>query len=442
MSRRAAVTHSLERYFEFDRLATNWRTEILAGVTTFLTMAYIVFVNPSILREAGMPAQAVMAATCVCAALGSILMGIYANYPIALAPGMGINAYFTYTVCLGMGVSWQVALGTVFVAGVAFVLLTFAGIRQLIVSSLPVELHASVAAGIGLFLALIGLRNAGIVVADPKTTVTLGNLRDPNTLLAVFGLFLISVLMAWQVRAAMLIGILGTTALGLVFGLTRWQPQPLDWAQLSAATFKLDIRSALEPGMLEVVFVFLFVALFDNVGTLIGVAKKAGLIGPDNQIPRVERILLADATASIAGSLTGTSTVVSYIESAAGVSAGGRSGVAAIVTGLLFIAALFLAPLVGIIPAAATAPALIVVGSLMVSTVSEIPWTNPLVSMPAFLTMVTIPLTSSIANGIAIGFIAYTFLKVCRGEGRTVSWLVYLLTALFLLRFAIPGQSP
>ena len=426
----------LEGYFQFQALGTNWRTETLAGLTTFLTMAYIVFVNPSILHDAGMPAMAVMAATCVSAAFGSILMGLYARYPIALAPGMGINAYFAYTVVKGMGVRWEVALGTVFVAGVAFVLLTLCGVRQLIVSSLPVELHASVAAGIGLFLALIGFHNSGIIVSHPQTAVTLGNLRNPNALLAVFGLLLTSVLMAWGVRAAILIGILATTALGAVFGLVHWQPQSLQWSEMSATVLKLDIRSALGLGVLEIVFVFLFVALFDNVGTLVGVTKKAGLMDKEGRIPRVERILLADASASIVGSLTGTSTVVSYIESAAGVSAGGRSGFTAVVTGLLFIFALFAAPIVGVIPAAATAPALIIVGSLMVSTVAEIPWSNPVVAMPAFLTMVTIPLTSSIANGIAIGFIAYTVLKVGRGEYRSVSWLVYLLTALFIARFA------
>jgi AGZA family xanthine/uracil permease-like MFS transporter len=426
----------LESYFQFRALGTNWRTETLAGVTTFLTMAYIVFVNPSILHDAGMPAAAVMAATCVSAAFGSVLMGVYARYPIALAPGMGINAYFAYTVVRGIGVRWEVALGTVFVAGVAFVLLTLCGIRQLVVSSLPVELHASVAAGIGLFLALIGFHNSGIIVAHPQTAVTLGNLRNPNALLAIFGLLLTSVLMAWGVRAAILIGILATTALGAVFGLVHWQPQSLEWSQISATALKLDIRSALGLGVLEIVFVFLFVALFDNVGTLVGVTKKAGLMDKEGRIPRVERILLADASASIVGSLTGTSTVVSYIESAAGVSAGGRSGFTAVVTGLLFVFALFAAPIVGVIPAAATAPALIIVGSLMVSTVAEIPWSNPVLAMPAFLTMVTIPLTSSIANGIAIGFIAYTVLKVGRGEYRSVSWLVYLLTALFIARFA------
>ncbi len=425
----------INRLFRFRELGTNLRTEILAGATTFLTMAYIVFVNPAILREAGVPAAAAMAATCVSSALASLLMGFYARYPIALAPGMGINAYFTYTVVKGMGVSWQVALGAVFISGIIFVVFTLIGVQQRIVASLPVELHASVAAGIGLFLALIGLHNAGIVVPNPQTTVALGNLREPNTLLALFGLLLISVLLAWRVRAAMLIGILLTTAAGAAFGLTRWQPQTLSWSEMSAATLKLDIRSALAVGLLEIIFVFYFVDLFDNIGTLIGVTKKAGLLDKENRIPRVERILVADGLATIAGSLTGTSTVVSYIESAAGVSAGGRSGFAAVITGLLFILALFVAPVIGFIPAAATAPALIVVGGMMISTVAEIQWSDPVVAMPAFLTMITIPLTSSIANGIAIGFIAYTLLKVSRGQFRSVSWLVYVLTALFILRF-------
>ena len=439
MSRQAAVTRRLERYFEFEKLGTNWRTEILAGVTTFLTMAYIVFVNPAILAEAGVPHAAAMAATCLCAAVGSLGMGFYARYPIALAPGMGINAYFAYSVVKGMGLSWEVALGTVFLSGLAFIVLTVSGIRQLILSAVPVELHASVAAGIGLFLALIGLQNAGIIAAAPETMVTLGNLRSPNTLLAAFGLLLIAALMAWGVRAAMLIGILATTALAATFGLARWQPHAFGWSEATAAALRLDIRSALSVGFLEIVFVFLFVILFDNIGTLVGVTKKAGLMDEQNRIPRVDRILLTDASATVLGSLTGTSPVVSYIESAAGVSAGGRSGFTAVVTGLLFVLALFVAPLVGMIPAAATAPALIVVGSLMVSTVAEVPWSNPVVAMPAFLTMITIPLTFSIANGIAIGFVTYTVLKVLRGEGRTVSWLVYVLTALFILRFAYLG---
>ncbi len=430
-----SLRQSLESYFEFKLLGTSWRTEILAGFTTFMTMAYIVFVNPAILHEAGMPLAAVTAATCLSAAVGSFLMGGLARYPIALAPGMGLNAYFTYTVVRGMGVAWQAALGAVFLSGVAFLVLTALGVRQLIISAIPFELYAAVAAGVGLFIAFIGFRNSGIIVPDAATTVTLGRLNQPSTALAVFGLVLIAALLAWRVRAAMLIGILATTAAGLVTGVAKWTPQTYRLADLSATAFQLDVRSTLKLGFLEIVFVFLFIDLFDNVGTLVAVGKKANLFDREHQIPRVNRILFSDAIATIVGALSGTSTVVSYIESAAGVAAGGRTGVTAIVTGLLFVAALFVAPVVGAIPAAATAPALIIVGSLMVSVVAEIEWSDPEVSVPAFLTMMTIPLTYSIANGLAFGFIAYTLLKMARGKFRQVNWFVYILTALFVFRF-------
>ncbi len=435
------MLRALEQYFEFDRLGANWRTEILAGATTFITMAYIIFVNPSILHEAGMPFQAVAAATCFCAAFGSIAMGVFARYPIALAPGMGLNAYFTYTVVKGMGVPWQAALGAVFLSGVAFLILTFAGIRQLIVEAIPGELYAAVAGGIGLFIAMIGLRNAGIIAPSSATLVTLGNLRDRNTLLAIFGLIAITALLAWRVRGAMLIGILATTLAGVVFGLVHWSPDTFHWSDVAATAGKLDVRGAWNLGFAEIVFVFLFVDLFDNVGTLVGVGKKAGLFDEANRIPRLRSILFADASATIAGSLMGTSTVVSYIESAAGVVAGGRSGVTAIVTGLLFIVALFLAPVVGAVPAAATAPALIVVGSLMMSQVGEIAWSDPAVAIPAFLTLITIPLTFSIANGLAFGFTAYALLRILRGEFRKTHWLVYALAALFIARFFYLGKG-
>jgi AGZA family xanthine/uracil permease-like MFS transporter len=431
----------LERYFEFARLGTNWRTEILAGATTFVTMAYIVFVNPSILQETGMPFQAVVAATCLCAAFGSVLMGAVARYPIALAPGMGLNAYFTYTVVKGMGIPWQTALGAVFLSGVAFLILTLVGVRQLIVKAIPRELYAAVAAGIGLFIALIGLHNAGIIVASPATLVTLGNMRDKNVLLALFGLLLIGGLSAWRVRAAMLIGIVATTLLGAAFGLVPWSPQVYRFADLAATAGQLDIRGAWNIGLAGIVFVFLFVDLFDNVGTLVGVGTGAGLFDAGGDIPRVREILLCDATATIAGSLAGTSTVTSYIESAAGVVAGGRSGVTSIVTGVLFLAAMFLAPLIGAVPAAATAPALIVVGSLMLNHLGEIDWGNPVQSIPAFLTLITIPLTYSIANGLGFGFTSYALLKIVRGEFRGTHWLVYLLAALFIARFVYLGAS-
>src|SRR5882672_8346205 len=402
------MRHRLERYFEFQSLGAGWKTEILAGFTTFMTMAYIVFVNPAILHETGMPLAAVTAATCLSAAIGSLLMGGYAKYPIALAPGMGLNAYFTYSVVKGMGVPWQTALGAVFLSGVIFLLLTFTGLRQRLVAAIPHQLHAAVAGGIGLFIAFIGLRNAGIIIPSVATTVTLGNLRAPQTALALFGLVLISVLQVMRVRASMLIGVLGTMLAGLLVHELHWHPSTFDIRAIRATAFHLDIPGALHIGAFEIVFVFLFVDLFDNIGTLVAVTQRAGLISKDHTIPRLNRIFFADATATIVGSLAGTSTVTSYIESSAGVAAGGRTGVTAIVTGLLFLASLFVAPLVGAIPAAATAPALIVVGSFMASTVSEIDWRDFTIAIPAFLTMMMIPLTFSIANGLAFGFTTFT----------------------------------
>jgi AGZA family xanthine/uracil permease-like MFS transporter len=436
------ATAGLERYFEFQRLNTTWKTEILAGVTTFITMAYIVFVNPSILKDAGMPVAAVFAATCLSAAFATLLMGAFAKYPIALAPGMGLNAYFTYTVVKGMGVPWETALGAVFLSGVAFLILTVVGIRQWIIAAIPPALYGAVSAGIGLFIAFIGLKNAGIVRADPSTIVSMGNLREPNTALAVFGILTIAALRAWNVRAAILVGILSTTLVGALAGLVHWQPQSFKWSDLSGTMLHLDVRGALGLGLLEIVFVFLFVDLFDNVGTLMAVSKKAGLLEKDNKIPRVNRILFTDATATIAGSLLGTTTVVSYIECAAGVAAGGRSGVTSVVTGLLFVMTLFAAPLMGAIPSAATAPALVVVGGLMMSAVAEIDWEDSCIAVPAFLTLVTIPLTFSIANGLACGIISYVVIHLARGRGREVPWAAYLLAVLLMIRFVyIGGKS-
>ncbi len=425
----------LEQYFGFAERGTSWRTEILAGFTTFITMAYIIFVNPAILHETGMPIAAVTAATCMCAAFGSVLMGAFANYPLALAPGMGLNAYFTYTVVKGMHVPWQTALGAVFLSGVIFLILTFTGIRQLLVSAIPHELHAAVAGGIGMFIAFIGFRNAGIIVPNPATTVSLGNLHAPGTALALFGLVLIAVLQVLRVRAAMLIGVLGTMAAGLVFGQIHWTPAPYSLASLEETAFRLDVPGALRIGAAEIIFVFLFVDLFDNIGTLVAVSERAGLMTPDHRIPRLNRIFFADATATILGSLTGTSTVTSYIESSAGVAAGGRTGVTAIVTGLLFAVSLFIAPLVGVIPSFATAPALILVGGLMLTGLGQIEWTEPLVAIPAFLTVVTIPLTWSIADGLSFGLTSYAALEVLTGRAKRSSWMLYLLALLFLVRF-------
>jgi len=459
----------LETYFEFKRLGTNWRTEVLAGVTTFLTMAYIVLVNPAILSATGMPLAAVTAATCLSAAFGSILMGIVARYPIALAPGMGLNAYFTYTVCLKMHIPWQTALGAVFLSGVIFLALTAFGIRQMILRSIPHELYAAVASGIGLFIAFIGFRNSGLVVGDPATLVGLGNLRNPTTFLALFGLILMVALEVKKVKGAILLGVLTTTACawalasailhtGLHTGnasgaiapdsatawarsLVHWTPAPGGFQALGATMLKLDIRGAINTGLLEIVFVFFFVDLFDNLGTLVAVTKRAGLLSADHSIPRLNRILLADATATVFGSMTGTSTVTSYVESTAGVMAGGRSGITAIVTGLLFLGAIGAAPFVGMVPSAATAPALILVGSLMLATITEIRWTDPLVAVPSFLTLILIPLTYSIANGLGFGIIAWAVLHLAAGKYRRQDWLLYVLAALFLIRFVYLGAG-
>ncbi len=431
----------LEDFFEFSHLGTNWRTEILAGVTTFLTMAYIVLVNPAILGDAGVPVPAATAATCLSAAFASILMGIVARYPIALAPGMGLNAYFTYTVCIKMHIPWQTALGAVFISGVLFLLLTAGGIRQMVLHAIPHQLYAAVAGGIGLFIAFIGFHNSGLVVRDPNTLVTLGDLKNPTTALALLGLVIMVTLQIRKIKGSILIGVLCITALAWALGLDHWHHSTVGLHALDATAFKLDIRGALNKGLLEIVFVFFFVDLFDNLGTLMAVAKRAGLIAADHNIPRLNRILFADATATVFGSLTGTSTVTSYIESTAGVEAGGRSGVTAIVTGLLFLVSIGAAPFIGVVPNAATAPALILVGSLMLASITEIHWHDPLVAIPAFLTLVLIPFTYSIANGLGFGIIAWAVLHLAAGKPRRQDWLLYILAILFLVRFLYLGTS-
>ena len=432
---------ALERYFEFARLQTNWRTEFFAGITTFVTMAYIVLVNPAILAMAGIPLPAVTAATCLSAAFGCMLMGIVARYPIALAPGMGLNAYFTYTVCIKMHVPWQTALGAVFLSGVIFLALTLAGIRQMILHAIPHQLYAAVASGIGLFIAFIGFQHAGLVIRDPNTLVGLGNIKNPATYLALAGLILMVALEIRKVRGSILIGVLTITGIAWAMGLVHWTHSTAGFQALTQTAFKLDIRGALNKGLLEIIFVFFFVDLFDNLGTLVAVTKRAGLISADHSIPRLNKILLADATSTVFGSMIGTSTVTSYVESTAGVAAGGRSGVTAIITGLLFLGAIGAAPFIGIVPAAATAPALILVGSLMLAAITEIQWHDPLVAVPSFLTLVLIPFTYSIANGLGFGIIAWAVLHLAAGKFRRQDWLLYVLAALFLARFIYLGTS-
>ena len=425
----------LESYFRFAEHQTTWRIEVLAGLTTFITMAYIIFVNPAILSQTGMPLAAVTTSTCLCAAFGSILMGALANYPLALAPGMGLNAYFTYTVVKGMGVPWQTALGAVFLSGVIFLLLTFGGIRQKLVAAIPYQLHAAVAGGIGLFIAFIGLINSGLIIRSNATTVTLGDLHQHTAQLAIFGILLIAILQAYKVKASMLIGVLGTLAIGILFHQVKYAPSTFNPMAIHATAFHLDLRGALRMNALEIIFVFLFVDLFDNIGTLVAVTERAGLISEDHTIPRLDKIFFADATATVVGSLAGTSTVTSYIESSAGVAAGGRTGVTAITTGVLFFLAIFIAPVVGAIPDFATSPALILVGALMLTGVRSIEWDSPAIAIPAFLTLITIPLTYSIATGLSFGMISFAALELATGKGRRSHWMLYLLALLFLARF-------
>jgi len=437
----AAKPALLERMFALQAHGTTVRTEVFAGFTTFLTMAYIVVVNPSILGEAGLPVAAVAAATCLAAGFGSILMGLLSNYPLALAPGMGMNAYFTYTVVKGLGIPWQTALGCVFISGAVFLLLTLSGVRQMIVAAIPRSLFSAVAGGVGLFIAFIGLKDAGIIVSNAGTAVTLGDLTTPTAALSLAGLVLIGGLQAWRVKGAILIGILLTSVAGWLLGLVHPTVGGYGLGALSATMFKLNVPAALNlkgglgVTLVEIIFVFLFVDLFDNVGTLVAVTKKAGLVNDAGTVPRLNRILLSDSIATMFGALLGTSTVTSYIESAAGVTAGGRTGLTAIVVGILFLCVLAFAPLVQAIPSAATAPALILVGALMIGAIAEVDWDDPSVAIPAFLTVVITPLSYSIANGLAFGITSFAALKLIRREARRQDWLLFLLAALFIARF-------
>ncbi len=425
----------LEKFFHLKENNTTVRTELIAGITTFMTMSYIIFVNPSILAETGMDFGAVMVATIVASSTAMLLMGLWVNYPIALAPGMGLNAYFTYSVCLGMGYPWQTALGAVFISGVLFLVLTFLKIRQLVVDSIPNSIKLATAAGIGLFIAFIGLQNAALVKGNPQTLVTLGQFTQPSALLTLFGVMVIAALMQLKVRGAILYGILLNWFIGLVFGLIEYQgifslpPNP-------APTFlKLSLSGIWSEGLLTIIFAFFFVDLFDSTGTLVGVAEQGGFIKSDGSFPRVERALTTDAAGTIAGSLMGTSTVTAYIESASGIAEGGRTGLTTVFVAILFLFSLFLSPLAKSIPTFATAPALIVVGSLMMKQLTKLPWDDVSEMIPAFAVMLFMPLTYSIANGIAMGFIFYPIVKSLSGKFSDIHWLTWILCFLFLFRF-------
>jgi AGZA family xanthine/uracil permease-like MFS transporter len=433
--------HSLlQRLFHLEENQTTVRQELLAGVTTFMTMSYVVIVNPRILADAGMPVDGVLFATCVSAALATLIMGLWANYPIALAPGMSLNAYFTYSVVIGRGVPWQTALGVVFLSGVLFLLLTLTKLREQIVNGIPDCLKYGTAGGIGLFIAFIGLRNAQIVIPNKATIVGMGHIGDAQVLLAAAGLIFIAILMARRIGSAILLGIVAITLAGIPLGLAHWPEHffslPHPWGTL----LKLDLRSASKIGLGELMFVFFFVDLFDNVGTLVGVCEEGGFLR-DGKLPRASRALLADAFGTIFGALTGTSTVTSYIESAAGVAAGARTGLGNVIIAALFLVAMFCAPLVAAIPTYATAPALILVGALMCGSLARVQWDDFSSAFPAFITLVATPLTFSIATGLSLGLLSFTFIKVGTGKHREISPLIWVLSVLFLLRYAFLGKE-
>jgi AGZA family xanthine/uracil permease-like MFS transporter len=426
---------SLETFFKLQENGSDVRTEVLAGLTTFLTMAYIIFVNPTILGDAGMPKEAVFVATCLAAALGTLIMGLYANYPIGMAPGMGLNAYFAYAVVLGMGVPWQSALGAVFISGCLFVLVSVLGLREMIVNGIPHSLRTAITVGIGLFLALIALKSAGLVVVNPATMVSAGDLHKPQALMAVFGFLLIVTLDRLKVKGAILIGIVAVTILSFFFGANKFAGLVSLPPSLAPTFLQLNVRGALSMGFLNVVLVFFLVELFDATGTLMGVANRAGLL-VEGKMARLNKALLADSAAIVAGSVLGTSSTTAYIESAAGVQAGGRTGLTALTIGALFLACLFIAPIAGVVPPYATAPALLYVACLMLKELGEIDWTDTTESVPAAICALVIPFTYSIAEGIAFGFITYAVLKLTTGHARSVKPIVWLIAAVFVFRFA------
>ncbi|MGN6142961.1 MAG: NCS2 family permease [Mesorhizobium sp.] len=429
----------LDKFFRLSENGTTVRTELVAGLTTFLTMSYIIFVNPDILSSTGMDRNAVFVATCVAAAIGSAVMGMVANWPIGMAPGMGLNAFFAFTVVAAMGFSWQQALGAVFISGVIFLLLTVTGARAWLIRGIPKSLRSAIAVGIGLFLAIIALKTSGIVVANPATLVGLGDLGNTGTLLAIFGFFVIAALDALKVKGAILIGILVVTLASMALGVSEFHGIVSAPPSLAPTFLQLDIMGALHAGFLHVILVFVLVEVFDATGTLIGVSKRAGLI-EEGKKSNLGRALLADSTAITVGSLLGTSSTTAYVESASGVQAGGRTGLTALTIAVLFLAALFISPLAGSVPGYATAPALLYVAGLMLHELVEIDWTDVTEATPAALTAIIMPFTYSIANGLAFGFISYVILKAATGKWRVIHAATWIVAALFVVRYAMLSE--
>lgn len=426
-----------DSYFKLSEHGSNLRTELIAGVTTFLAMAYIIFVNPEILSASGMDRNSVFVATCLVSAIGSLIMGLYANYPITVAPGMGLNAYFSYTVVGTLGYSWQVALGAVFISGLLFLIISVLPVREWIVNSIPRSQKMAISAGIGFLLGIVALESAGVIVAHPVTLVTVGDLTKPTTMLAGFGFLIIVALDYRRVPGAIIIGILLVTGLAMLFGFTQpsgfFAPPP----SLAPTLGKLDIAGALELGLVTIVFTFLLLDLFDSTGTLIGVAQRAGFLDADGRFPRLRETLIADSASTMVGALLGTSTTTAYIESAAGIRAGGRTGLTAVVVAVLFLLAMFFSPLAGSVPGYATAPGVLFVACIMSRGFAEVNWDDVTDSAPAVITAISMPLTFSISTGIGLGFIAYAAIKVLSGRFREATPAVIFLAGIFVVKFAI-----
>lgn len=463
----------LDSFFKLSENNTNVKTEIIAGITTFITMAYIIFVNPAILMQSGMNSQGLMGdaavkagisaindpivasvfgATCIAAAIGTLIMGLYANLPFAQAPGMGLNAFFTYSVCLTLGYTWQQALAAVFVSGVLFIIITVTSIREKIVDALPQNLKLAISGGIGLFIALIGLKGGGIIVSSPATLVSFGKFTNPHVMVTLIGIVIIAILMSKGIKGSILIGIVLTTIVGIPFGITHLEGIKVISAPPSIAPtlFAFDFKGLLGIGkaglvgaitsLIMVVLTFSLVDLFDTIGTLVGTAQKAKMLDKDGRVLRMNKALLSDAVATTVGSMLGTSTVVTYVESTSGISEGGRTGLTSLTTGILFILALFFGGLVGVVPSEATAPALVIVGVLMMGSVTKINFEDFTEALPAFFTIAIMPFSYSIANGIASGIIFYPIVKLVTGRQKEVHPIVYVLAILFIIRFAVLGE--
>ncbi|MDY5912958.1 MAG: NCS2 family permease [Inconstantimicrobium porci] len=430
----------LSNYFNFDEKNTTLKTEIIGGITTFLTMAYALFLIPSVLSETGMNQQSVFVATGLAAVIGTLIMGIYAKFPMVLAPGVGLNAFFAYSVCLGMNIPWQTAIAGVMASGIIFLVISITGLREIIIKAIPQNLKFAVSAGIGLFIAFVGFKNAGIIVKSDATFVQLGNLTDPNVLLAVFGILVISILMVRGKNTAIFIGMALTIVVGMIFGIIPVPSKVISMIPSMAPTFGVsiaNIKNVLTPQMMLVVFTFLFMDFFDTAGTLVAVGSKAGLLRKDGSVENGSKALLADSVATCIGAVFGTTNTTSYVESLSGIAVGARTGLSSVVAGILFLASLFFSPLLTVVTNAVTAPALIIVGSLMCANLKEIEWDKSEIAIPSFLTVILMPLTYSIGEGIACGFLTYVVLNVFKGNYKKIHPVMYVLAALFIVYFII-----